>query len=109
MCLTETALYEYEVNNLQIKNYHLLTYFCRDEIHRGGGVSIYALNSQPSITFTPIDIMKYCSNRILEAVAVRINIEKQNYILLCIYRSPNDTHEVIDAFIENLIEFLDFL
>lgn len=82
--------------------------FCRDGPNRGGGVSLYVQNEE-FISSVPINIAHFCREKILEACAARFTIQKQSFIILAVYRTPNDTHEAVDESIEQLIDVLDFL
>ena len=107
-CFTETALTEAEVELFTLENYSLVSHYVRPDTNRGGGVSIYqSLDSK--YLCKPLDIARFCQAHILEAAAVQVSHSRSKIIILCIYRPPADGHDMVDSFIELLIDLLEHL
>lgn len=104
ICLSETALFSHEVEQFTLPDYSLQSYFIRNDLNRGGGVSIYS-----KIPCKHLNILSFCQEKILEAAAIEVKINNKNVIVLSIYRSPSERHEDINKFIELFIELLEHL
>jgi hypothetical protein len=90
ICLTEHHLRTGEITNINLDQYKLGTFFCRQD-YKGGGVSIYIAQS---LHCSIINLVKYCKEKDLEMCALKLNVQMNNFIIICIYRSPtgNFTH-----------------
>jgi exonuclease III len=90
ICLTEHHLKTEEIININLDQYKLGTFFCRQE-HKGGGVCIYI---SQSLQCSIINLEKYHKEKDLEICALKLNVQMNNFIIICIYRSPtgNFTH-----------------
>jgi len=90
ICLTEHHLKTEEITNINLDQYKLGTFFCRQE-YKGGGVCIYI---SQSFQCSKINLEKYHKEKDLEICALKLNVQMNNFIIFCIYRSPtgNFTH-----------------
>jgi hypothetical protein len=66
LCLTEHHLKYPQLNNDNIKNYNLGTYYCR-QLHEEGAVAIFVLNS---LCVSNIDIVKHCEEQDISVLFV---------------------------------------
>ena len=79
ICLTEHHLKTEEITSTNLNQYKLGAFFCRQK-YKGGGVSIYI---SQSLQCSIINLEKYC-----KICALKINVQMNNFIIICIYRSP---------------------
>ena len=84
VCLTEHHLKSEEVNNTNLDQYKLGTSFCRKK-YKYGGVCIYV---SESLQYRAINLEKYHKEKDFEICALKITIQTNNFIIMCIYRSP---------------------
>ena len=106
-CISELALKLPEVNHFCLENYQLGSYHCRTCSHRGGGVAIFFRN-EFSNRCKPVDVANFCIDRVFEACAIQIDLEV-SFILVCVYRPPNNQQSSVDEFIEALQNLLHHL
>jgi exonuclease III len=83
ICFTEHHLKDYELNNTHIPKYKLGANYCRKNL-KWGGVCIYV---HEILKFTNINLLKYSKEQDIEIGAITLNIQKENVIILCIYRA----------------------
>jgi potassium voltage-gated channel Eag-related subfamily H protein 8 len=90
ICLTEHHLRTEEITNVNLDQYKLGTFSCRKD-YKGGGVSIYI---SQSLQCSVINLENYNKEKDLEICALKLNVQRNNFIIICIYRSPtgNFTH-----------------
>jgi exonuclease III len=90
ICLTEHHLKTEEITNINLDQYKLGTSLCRQE-YKGGGACIYI---SQSLQCSKINLEKYHKEKDLEICALNLNVQINNFIIICIYRSPagNFTH-----------------
>jgi exonuclease III len=82
LCITEHNMTSGDVTNLNIPNYRLASYFCRDNRHGGSCILIgYKLNF---ITLKHIN--KLSVSNVIELCAVEI--VQHNITVVCVYRPP---------------------
>jgi len=84
ICLTEHHLKTEEITSINLDQYKLGAFFCRQKF-KGGGVSIYI---SQFLQCSLINLEKYCKEKDLEICALKINVQMNNFIIICIYRSP---------------------
>ena len=83
ICLTEHHLKTEEITSINLDQYKLGTYFCRQKL-KGGDVSIYI---SQFLQYSIINLEKYCKEKDLEICALKKNVQMNNFIIICIYRS----------------------
>jgi exonuclease III len=84
LCTTEHHLRDFDIDNICINNYNLGAFCCRKS-RKHGGVSIFV---HDTLTYTNIDINKYCNEFDLEACALKLKMLTTVFYILCIYRPP---------------------
>jgi hypothetical protein len=84
ICLTEHHLKPEELNSTNLDQYKLGASFCREK-HRYGGVCIYVSETLQS---SAINLIKYHKEKDLEIFALKLNVQTNIFIIICIYRSP---------------------
>ena len=79
-----------ETTNINLDQYKLGAFFCRQE-YKGGGVCIYICQS---LQCSKINLEKYYKEKDLEICALKLKVQMNNFIIICIYRSStgNFTH-----------------
>jgi len=82
ICLTEHHLSNQEIGNISINQYLLGAFYCRTS-RKFGGVNIFV---NESLTYSTIDVNRYCHDYDLEACALKIKIRSDVYYIVCIYR-----------------------
>lgn len=88
ICLTEHHLKSEEIININLDQYKLGTFFCRQE-YKGGGACIYI---SQSFQCNVINLEKYHKEKDLEICALKLNVQMNNFIIICIYRSPTGNY-----------------
>lgn len=102
ICLTETALWGYELENFKINGYNLIAAHCRSEtVNRGGGVSLFISNELVGCS-SCISVRNFTFDKIIEMAACRLNIKGAVFIVVGIYRPPRHSNEYYDIFFVNL-------
>jgi exonuclease III len=84
ICLTEHHLKTQEINNTNLDQYKLGASFCRKK-YKYGGVCIYV---SKTLQFSVINLEKYHKEKDLEICALKLNVQTNDFIIICIYRSP---------------------
>ena len=102
ICLSEHYMTGNKLSSIKLPNYVLGTSFARSR-YLGGGVCIYI---KSDIKFTSIDLTQYCDEKNIEICSLKINIDKSNILVLCVYRSPSGN---FDYFIKKMEKVLNFL
>ena len=69
-----------------MEQYILGAFFWRKK-YKCGGVCIYIYISK-SLQFSAINLEKYHKEKDFEICALKLNVQKYNFIIICIYRSP---------------------
>jgi len=82
LCLTEHHLRDYEIGNICINHCNLGAFYCRKS-RKHGGVGTYVYDT---LTYTNIDLSRYCNEFDLEACALKMIISNIVFCILCIYR-----------------------
>ena len=85
----EHHLRDYEIMNTYIEGYNLGTKCCR-KIRKHGGVTIFV---HEMLTFSNIDLAKFCNDHDFEVCAVKLQISPSKIIVLCVYRPPSGNVE----------------
>jgi hypothetical protein len=68
-----------------VDEYNLGAEYCRQSFHKGG-VCMYILKR---LSFSKINITKYCKDKELDACAIKLNIISMNVCIITVYRSPS--------------------
>ena len=84
ICLTEHHLKHNDIDITHIPTYKLGAKYCTTTL-KCWGVCIYI---HKNITFSNINLLKYCKKQDLEIAAVKLKFNKKNIIVACIYRAP---------------------
>jgi exonuclease III len=84
ICLSEYHLKCNENDVPHIPNYKLGAKYCRTSL-KCGGVCIYI---HKNMQYSNINVLKYCKERDLEIVAVKLKLALKNVIVFCVYRTP---------------------
>lgn len=113
LCLNETALYKYEIENLALDKFSLMTHHCRGEgMNRGGGVAIYISTAVISLA-KPIQLNTASIDRIVEFAAVQLlnsfypPSKNCSAVVVAMYRPPRTLAQDIDTFFAVLEKLLD--
>ena len=80
ICLTEHRLKTEEMTNINLDQYKLGAFFCRQE-YKGGGVCIYICQS---LQCSKINLEKYYKEKDLEICALKLKVQMHNFIIICI-------------------------
>jgi len=80
LCITEHHLRDYEIGNISISHYNLGAFYCRKG-RKQGGVSIFV---HDTLTFTNIDLHRYCNEFDLKACALKTKTANEVFHILCI-------------------------
>lgn len=97
LCFSEHWLNEYALQLVNLQEYRLCSYFCRNQM-RHGGVSIF---SNETVNCKSINLDQFSSELHSEFCAVELLYK--NTILLCIYRSPNGDINIFLELLEKAI------
>lgn len=100
--MTEIGVEMNAVQNIVIKGYNLISYYCRPT-KRCGGVGIWI---KDCIRAKPIDVNLYCIEQHAEMCAIRFSKDKSIYVLVNCYRSPSGDEKL---FFNNLNALLEDL
>lgn len=100
--MTEHWLHQNEIKTLHLDNYKIISTSCREKGY--GGSAIYVKTDLVSNEL--IDVKQFNIEKIFECSGVKVNMNKVDYYIICIYRSPNSD---IKEFLTRLNECLDFL
>ena len=84
ICLTKHHLKTNEINNTNLDQYTLGASFCRKK-YKCGGVCIYICKY---FQFSTINLENYCKEKDFEICALKLNLQKHNFIIICTYRAP---------------------
>jgi hypothetical protein len=84
LCLSEHHLRNQEISMLRCSPYLLAATYCRS-ISKSGGVCIHV---HESLSFTAIDLNKYCKEHDFGVCAVKLYFMSVTYCVVSIYRSP---------------------
>ena len=71
-----------EIKNINLDQYVLGAFSCRKK-YKCGGVCIYI-----SLQFSAINLENYHKEKDFEICALKLNVQKYNFIIICIYKSP---------------------
>ena len=102
LCFSEHHIKDMERNPPHIPSYKLGATYSRC-ILKCGGVCIFV---KENIDYFTINLSQYCKEQDLEIAALKLKINRRNFIILCGYRSPTGDFQF---FIENLDFILSFL
>jgi exonuclease III len=102
LCFSEHHLREQEISKLCCSPYILAAKYCRN-ISKSGGVCIYM---HESLSFTPMDVGKFCKEHEIEVRAVKLCLMSSTYCVISVYRSPSGN---IPYFISTLDSVLNKL
>jgi exonuclease III len=83
ICLTVHHLIDYEMDASHIPKYKLEARYCSEKL-KNGGVCIYI---QDDLNFATINLQKYCKERDIEIVTIRLKLKEKKVIIFCIYRA----------------------
>jgi exonuclease III len=84
LCFSEHHLWDQEINMLYCSPYLLAAKYCRS-IGKFGGVCIYV---HESLSFTAIDLDKFCKEHDFEVCAVKLYFMSNTYCIISLHRSP---------------------
>jgi hypothetical protein len=96
ICLSEHHLRTHEIGNISVNQYLLGAFYCRTNC-KFRGVSIFV---HESLTYSNIDVNRYCHDYDFEACALKIKTRSHVYCIACIYRPPA-------ADLSNFLQLLD--
>jgi hypothetical protein len=99
LCLTEHHLVNEEIVLLNLDNYLLGAYYCRNHFKKGG-TCIYI---HKSLKFSTINLENYCCDKDIEVCAACIKSNSYRICILSVYRSPTSNY---DMFLEKKIEMI---
>jgi len=88
-----------EIGNICINRYNLEAFYCRKS-WKHGGVSIFV---HDTLTYTNIDLSRYCDDFDLEACALKIKISNTAFHILCIYRPPTSNFLNFQCLLESIL------
>lgn len=97
LCFSEIFIKHSNINKLQIAGYRLADSFCRSKSR--GGVCIYVKNE---LNFKKLDSISYLSME-LNFECCGIILPELNYVVICIYRTPNSNFEIFIKTLETLL------
>jgi exonuclease III len=100
LCFTEHHLKYSQIENLTITNYTMGTSYCRESIIMGG-VCIYVHNS---LAFGVINISELCTDKAMEACAIKCSFFSSIFCVLAIYRSPSGNFSLYITPLETIIK-----
>ena len=109
-CFTELALSTSEIDALHIDKYKILTFYVRkkNKHKQSGGVGIF-LRADSKVNCSVIDVSQFCSDKVLEASAISLNINAFSLTVVTVYRSPKHASCHISDFLELLEGLLNNL
>jgi hypothetical protein len=84
MCISEHHLNHVQIQLITTDEYKRCTDYCRQSFQKGG-VCMYILKK---LSFTSINLTKYCKDKDLEACAIKLKLSTTNICILTSYRSP---------------------
>ena len=86
-----------------LQDYHQVANYCPAAFTRGGGVGVGLYVKENVIKFaTCNDVKAYCQDSIMEAAATKLVISACSFIVVCLYRAPEKTQNIIDKFVWKL-------
>ena len=101
-CFTEHHLKKFEIDKLFLEDYVLASSFCR-ETSLGGGVCIL-INQR--LKYKAITLGSFCHEKTFEVCAVKLSLESQEIVVLCIYRAPSGALVHFFLLLEQLLDHL---
>ena len=101
-CFTEHHLKKFEIDKLFLEDYILASSFCR-ETSLGGGVCIL-INQR--LKYKAITLGSFCHEKTFEVCAVKLSLESQEIVVLCIYRAPSGDLVHFFLLLEQLLDHL---
>lgn len=100
-CFSETFLKSHEVDVLQFEGYQKAAHFCRQNTSRGG-VCIYVKHS---LTYRKLQwISDMAIERHFECCGIEIT--DLNYVVVCMYRTPDSSINLFIQYLETLLHKL---
>jgi len=87
---------------INIENYNLGAYYCR-QYTKCGGVCIFV---QKPYQFTTLDLSEYCTEQDIEVCALRISYSPFNLTVVSIYRSPSGDFNIFLKSIESVLNLI---
>ncbi|XP_049842200.1 uncharacterized protein LOC126292312 [Schistocerca gregaria] len=101
LCLFEHHITT-QMENVNINGYKLATYFCRDNMEKGGA-AIYVKGEH---SFKNIETAKFCVEQHIEVCACELKLDSDKFIIVTVYRSPLGNFQM---FLKNLDLLLRYL
>ena len=87
LCLSEFALWKDEAGHYCLPRFQLISFYCRELADRGGGVATFVSDKYASMC-KPIDVDRFCQDKIFETSVIQLNIHNKKYIIVSLDRSP---------------------
>jgi hypothetical protein len=103
LCITEHNMMKDDLHRLNMLNYKLASYFCRQQ-HRGGSC-ILIQNCHEYENFT--DVVKQSICGVIECSAIKLAQHK--IFVVCVYRPPRSSVELINLFFKKFDKILSNL
>ena len=98
----EHHLKDYEIGNVCIAKYKLGAKYCRLNL-KSGGVCIYILYS---LTYDNIDLTKYSKDQDLEICVIKLQSQRKNLIIFCLYGAPSGNFGNFLHLMEKILKLL---
>lgn len=103
MCISESWCSDSEINCINVLDYKICNSYNR-QLFSHGGVTILA---KKILHIRPItEIMSLNTEKVFEAVGVKLHIKDNDICILCIYRSPNND---VNTFLTKFEECLNII
>lgn len=106
LVLTEHKLNSDEIKSVQINNYVVKSFYCRDE-YRGGGVMILSHKTVKLNSLIIPEITNLTKDKEFECCIVKCSLNKFDFILVGVYRTPGYNFD--NPFLEKLNKALEIL
>lgn len=104
LVLSEHKLNENEIIHAKVKDYLVVSAYCRN-LHSGGGVMIMSRNNAKVRKIEFPVIKNLVMDKEFECCTVECKLQKQSFILVGVYRTPGSVFE--NAFLDKLNTALD--
>ena len=108
LCLSEFALWKEEVEHYCLSGYELITFYCREQADRGGGIGMF-VSDRYSSSCKIINIEEFCLDKHFEACCIQFSYHNDKYIIISLYRTPGSGKAEVDIFVESLIDVLEHI